>query len=340
MTTEEKARAYDEAIERARRIKNREDNWRYSDLTEIIPALEEVLPELAESEEERALRIIRKRMCYDPVPISDEDRRIVENWLEKQKENTEELEYRLNGLMQEYIEEGEDEEEHEHRFKCYKLFWDALEDSSYFDEQKSAEWSEEDLICLGYLADFVDKNGDKFYGDNKPNVVKWIRSFMNHPIPELAEWSEEEYGRLFDIEHYLHGTLQLSPDRRIACINFLKALKNRGNSLKSNTNSPKWSEEDEAICGFIYDLLASLTWKEDWCVDEVTCLNWVNTRLKSLKPQNSNNISISPERLKELRDRSFEDGRKAGIVEMAKSMWKPRNGLCTLCCEKSLKAEG
>ena len=43
-------------------------------------------PELRESEDERALRIIKKRMCYDPVPISDEDRRIVENWLEKQKE--------------------------------------------------------------------------------------------------------------------------------------------------------------------------------------------------------------------------------------------------------------
>ncbi len=96
---------------------------------------EHFFPELRESEDEMALRIIKKRMCYDPVPISDEDRRIVENWLEKQKEpEKEELVYRLNGLMQEYINEAKDQEEEEHRFKCYKLFWNALEDTSYFEK--------------------------------------------------------------------------------------------------------------------------------------------------------------------------------------------------------------
>lgn len=38
-----------------------------------------------EKEDEMALRIIKKRMCYDPVPISDEDRRIVENWLKRKE---------------------------------------------------------------------------------------------------------------------------------------------------------------------------------------------------------------------------------------------------------------
>ena len=38
-----------------------------------------------EKDDEVALHIIKKRMCYDPVPISDEDRRIVENWLKRKE---------------------------------------------------------------------------------------------------------------------------------------------------------------------------------------------------------------------------------------------------------------
>jgi len=65
-------------------------------------------------------------------------------------------------------------------------------------EQKPVEWSQVDLISLGYLADFVDKNGDAFYGKNKPNVVKWVRSFAELPTHEHINdieqklWSEED----------------------------------------------------------------------------------------------------------------------------------------------------
>ena len=68
-----------------------------------------------------------------------------EEWIEKQKEQAEELSMRLNGVMQEYVKSGKDEEEQEHRLKCYQLFWDALGDSEFFEqkEQKPAEWSED-----------------------------------------------------------------------------------------------------------------------------------------------------------------------------------------------------
>ena len=39
---------YNDALERAKRIKNGQAGWGYCDLTEIIPALEEVFPELNE----------------------------------------------------------------------------------------------------------------------------------------------------------------------------------------------------------------------------------------------------------------------------------------------------
>ena len=59
-------------------------------------------------------------------------------------------------------------------------------------ENRKSEWSEGDLICLGYLADFVDKNGDDFYGSNKPNVVKWIRSFADLTTPKQKEWNSDK----------------------------------------------------------------------------------------------------------------------------------------------------
>lgn len=42
---------YNEALERARQIKDGKDEWRYSDLAEITPALTEIFPELRESED-------------------------------------------------------------------------------------------------------------------------------------------------------------------------------------------------------------------------------------------------------------------------------------------------
>jgi hypothetical protein len=69
-------------------------------------------------------------------------------------------------------------------------------------EQKPA-WSEEDLISLGYLATFVDENGDSFYGKNKPNVVKWIRSFANLNPTQKQEWSKEGQKDIEDAAWYL-----------------------------------------------------------------------------------------------------------------------------------------
>ena len=59
-------------------------------------------------------------------------------------------------------------------------------------ENRKSEWSDGDLTCLGYLADFVDKNGDDFYGSNKPNVVKWIRSFADFTTPKQKEWNSDK----------------------------------------------------------------------------------------------------------------------------------------------------
>ncbi len=192
MTQEEKARAYDEALERARKAYNA-----------ILPEnrgarkiIEDAFPELSESEDERIRkklietigyfrsRGIDQQLCeeflawlekqkepkllnnekYQTVPVEILDRLYAsERELQeikqkgsnkefhipsymgmahynpvpiKQKEQKDELVYRLNELMQDYIKEGKDDEEKEHRLKCYKLFWDALEDTNFFEKKE------------------------------------------------------------------------------------------------------------------------------------------------------------------------------------------------------------
>lgn len=104
-----------------------------------------------------------------------------------------------------------------------------------------AEWSDDDSDnlervenYLWMLDDYVGDDcampqgkTDKIRENIQEILLPWLKSLPKRFNLQLKqEWSDEEYGRLFDIEHYLDGTLQLSPDRRIACINFLKSLYN------------------------------------------------------------------------------------------------------------------
>ena len=113
---------------------------------EAREVLEKQFPEVVESEDER----IRKELVEfhkDAIQSLQFRERLYNDWevlqhkkfiayLEKQKEQPKEelgkyseeenLAYRLNWVMQDYYKAGKDDEEREHRFKCYKLFWDAL----------------------------------------------------------------------------------------------------------------------------------------------------------------------------------------------------------------------
>ena len=167
-------------------------------------AIKVLIPELCESEDEK----IREEIVSfirafwvdhrDSVPQASKWL----DWFEKQKEQTEELSTRLNGLMQEYVKSGKDEEEQEHRLKCYQLFWDALEDSEFFEqeEQKPAEWSEEDENMMN-------------------NIIRVLSTFVG------------------TVECESNPSLSSSYPTYLREIDWLKSLKNRGNSPKSNTNS-------------------------------------------------------------------------------------------------------
>ena len=168
-------------------------------------ALETLIPELKESEDERIRKSLvdwLKSLLEDYYEDGDvaalEMANHVECWiayLEKQKESPkkelgkyseeEELAYRLNWVMQDYYKAGKDDEEKEHRFKCYKLFWDALEDENFFEqkEQKPAEWSEEDVDMLNSCISSIEEAKENRYayketdGDTSyDHEIDWLKS--------------------------------------------------------------------------------------------------------------------------------------------------------------------
>ena len=125
--------------------------------------------------------------------------------------------------------------------------WDFEKKELRTIEQKST-WSEEDLTCLGYLAKFVDENGDSFYGKNKQNVVKWIQSFANLNQTQKQEWSEKDEKMWSQVINEIEAIKSNSStifEKNIAQdkIDWLKSIKDRVQpQLKQ-----EWSEEDKSM---------------------------------------------------------------------------------------------
>ena len=205
----------------------------YHDLIneKIKEAFEFFAPELRESEDER----IRKELVsfFKAMQDSDwhekywHDLEIVRilAYLEKHKEDKEELVYRLNGLMQEYIKAGKDDAEKDHRYECYLLFWDALEDSEFFKkEQKPAEWSEEKAIndIMPILNDIA--NQGTFGNPTKERMEEFAKKILKsiHPKPK-QEWSEEDEEMSKKLIQCLRGQIDSKPDM----VSWLKDLRSR-----------------------------------------------------------------------------------------------------------------
>ena len=112
----------------------------------------------------------------------------------------ENLAYRLNWLMQDYYKAGKDDEEREHRVKCYRLFWDALEDTEFFNRLESHK---EELTKLQEKCKkFVEEQKEQRSADNV-SIEEHIKGFkalcddlsklsIDSGKQKPAEWSEED----------------------------------------------------------------------------------------------------------------------------------------------------
>ena len=151
MTTEEKAKAYDQALERARKLKEM--------YPQDAPGYIEVFPELIESEDERMFNLIKEIVityffdCEHNFSSSDRERVLA--WLEKQKERgplTKEEEYTLYRI----IEYFEDEDEHPEWVELLRNIYNLPYVKQ--KEQKPAAWGEEDEKMRRLLIAIMEKN--------------------------------------------------------------------------------------------------------------------------------------------------------------------------------------
>lgn len=193
-----------------------------------------------------------------------------EEWIETQKE---ELSTRLNGLMQEYVKAGKDEEEQEHRLKCYQLFWDALGDSEFF-KQKEQKPTEGDFpyntpadTVEGEIENIWSKvSCDNIFIETKKGFREVILHFVNYVRSKAAtEWSEEEKRKLNRIyailgqaadTHAFSTTCRLIGDKEaVELQDFLRSI--------AKPKSGEWSEDDEGELQVAAHRLASHGYPED-----------------------------------------------------------------------------
>ena len=177
MTREEKAQAYDEALERARKQKydyqkEFDKTDKNSQLAEIlragISAIELAFPELAESEDERIRKELANflRSSFIKENLTDEKVAPWIAYLEKPKEPIDPFDTKL---FQDGVKEGR-----------------RLEREDIKKEQQPAEWSEEDENNLELVIDCIYK----FYPDPvmKYKLKEWLKSLR----PVKQEWSDED----------------------------------------------------------------------------------------------------------------------------------------------------
>lgn len=225
-------KAYKDALERARRAKNGEGDWRYSDPYEIIPALEEIFPELRESESEDER--IRKALCdiVRDMPYMETELRAhgltVEKtlaYLEKQKEHKSVEHFDLTTLIvpaklpkeqkpAEYLDKDKvfaimtklnnlsfstripiDSDEYK---KIDEITSDVLKLLDYPIKQKPIEWSEEDEKMLVQVFESIRYADDHYEFDGKEvssvDVKAWLLKSLR-PQPKervLPSLSEKE----------------------------------------------------------------------------------------------------------------------------------------------------
>ena len=239
-TIEEKAKAYDEAIERAKsKIKNDKDHVLYED--DVI----EIFPELAESEDERIRKIISDILLID----SDDIREILESnnvlmqdidaWLEKQGEHAN---FRNKIQIGDKVTRNEDGV----LVNLSQLKRVARKDEKQ-GEQKTAEWSEEDEKMLDYALDMiewysvVDKSKSKRVNDWLKFLKDRVR-LQNLTVTdeELAQAKKEAYNDALNKIEY-HSGEPTFDDGWSAAIWYLKK--------KNMQLQPKqeWSEEDNIM---------------------------------------------------------------------------------------------
>lgn len=142
------------------------------------------------------------------------------------------------------------------------------------DEQKPAEWSEEDSYMLAQAIKCVNNSGKLDVSTEE--IEDWLKSLRPQP---KQEWSEEDENKFKIVINALVEDYRAVPE----LINWFKALKER---VRPNQ---EWSREDEEMIEGLNNCLDELEkeygWHYVYINNKNVDLNKVRNWLKSLHPQ-------------------------------------------------------
>ena len=185
MTTEEKARAYDEALEKAREIKGKIMSSHLS--TEGRKAVSEyidtIIPELAESEDERIIKTLQEYVKNRNWALNGPTQDEVLAWLEKQKDASKAIEAvdRIDKYIDENVANAHDMKNSNPDKKYYRGWDDALGAmagilNDVYSEEKQKESLRDFIDNFPYSVEKEQKHALKFKVGDK---VHWYDDYTN-----------------------------------------------------------------------------------------------------------------------------------------------------------------
>ena len=282
LSIEEKAKAYDEAIERGSRL------WESDTITR--ESYEYIFPELKESEDERIrkalMQNLKERFGTKGNMGKGLDMPDVLAWLEKHGEKKHKVEPIRDGLKTEFQKQVShliaSTINNEYDYTLDHVEWVSQSLLGYAkNELKLVEWSEEDELMLTSLKDILKI----FENRGGTNIkIEWLEELkeriLSHAKQELSDWDKtiiESIEALCDekIESVVYQDVK---EHAKEIKDWLKNLKER---VQPNPNQ-EWSEED---CNEIEIIACHLDNIGNRAMSE-SLLN-IMDKYKSYRPQNT-----------------------------------------------------
>lgn len=265
-TIEEKAKAYDEAIERVKRlVASKEID---------VSDMEFIFPELAESEDERIRKkligIFTNQSLCDVYNLKSEE---VIAYLEKQKPNPYILCESIKDKIKTYIANHFITDEVVKTDVASIVH--AMEEGVRFGmaEQNPAEWSEEDEYIINNIFGFVKENTSNPHRKLcAEECLSWLNNRLKSLRPQSKqEWSEEEKACLNEAIETLN---------KLGYEGIADNLKHLHPELKQ-----EWTEEDEKMMKKCLDIIEKSRDSRSGWPNNVQAFNWLKNKLKLIRPQ-------------------------------------------------------
>lgn len=271
LTVEQKAKRYDEAIERAKEFKEHLLEINEKDYAD---EMDYVFPELAESDDEKIRKALIDYFRWNPNSqlLNEFTNREVFAWLEKQGKQRLYINDNAKEMFIKALERVEEQNDKGYKLTdCDKNSWwkDFKAYTSCTIEQKPAEWSEEDENRFNRICGAL-KRYEMSLGAST-NDIEWLKD----RVKPKREWSEEDENRFNNLCLLIDG----SNDNELTKNGFKNWLKSFKNSVQ--LKSTEWSEGDEITRKALINLVEMYYGD---CIDK-TEKNRLLNFLKSIRPQ-------------------------------------------------------